>query len=106
MHVSAVEWLYTCCHLKGYYSKYCVHITQLYEVYTYLIFADVATSYGIIFITQVAGKVISVFSHQLFVTGFVHSDPHPGNMFVRSSPRGGAEVVLLDHGLYMHVEEK
>lgn len=53
-----------------------------------------------------AGKVVSAFSYQLFVTGFVHGDPHPGNVFVRSSPAGAAEIVLLDHGLYMHVEER
>ena len=40
------------------------------------------------------------------MTGFVHGDPHPGNVFVRSSPKGDAEIVLLDHGLYMHVEER
>ena len=50
-------------------------------------------------------KVISTFSHQLFVTGFVHGDPHPGNVFVRPSPQGDAEIVLLDHGLYITVEE-
>ena len=55
---------------------------------------------------QVAGKFVSAFSHQLFVTGFVHGDPHPGNVFVRPSPKGDAEIVLLDHGLYMYVEER
>jgi aarF domain-containing kinase len=38
----------------------------------------------------------------IFVEGFVHADPHPGNMFVRKvegSP-GEAEIVLLDHGIY------
>ena len=55
---------------------------------------------------QVAHKVITVFSHQIFHTGFVHADPHPGNVLVRPSPLGGAEIVLLDHGLYMPLQEK
>ena len=55
---------------------------------------------------QVAHKVISTFAHQLFHTGFVHADPHPGNIFIRPHPKGkGAQVVLLDHGLYMLMEE-
>lgn len=37
----------------------------------------------------------------IFVEGFVHADPHPGNMFVRkSSETGESEIVLLDHGIY------
>lgn len=56
---------------------------------------------------QVAQKVITAFGFQIFSTGFVHADPHPGNIFIRPLPRGkGAQVVLLDHGLYMPVEER
>lgn len=58
------------------------------------------------YLFQVAEKVIKAFAHQLFHTGFVHADPHPGNIFIRPLPRGdGAQVVLLDHGLYMTLEE-
>ena len=28
-------------------------------------------------------SVIECFAEQIFVTGFVHCDPHPGNIFVR-----------------------
>ena len=31
-------------------------------------------------------KLIRAFSDQIFVTGFVHCDPHPGNVFVRPNP--------------------
>ena len=44
-----------------------------------------------------------VLSSQLFHTGFVHADPHPGNVLVRLV-RGRAQVVLLDHGLYEEME--
>ncbi|XP_062540502.1 uncharacterized aarF domain-containing protein kinase 5-like [Armigeres subalbatus] len=41
------------------------------------------------------------FADQIFRTGFVHADPHPGNVFVRKDPLSGrAQLVLLDHGLY------
>ena len=32
--------------------------------------------------------------------GFIHCDPHPGNVLVRPGKDGRAEIVLLDHGLY------
>ena len=36
----------------------------------------------------------------IFVNGYVHCDPHPGNILVRRSPKRGVEIVFLDHGLY------
>lgn len=72
-------------------------------------------------------KLFSVFSEQIFNTGFVHADPHPGNginlhfksifhhskifpvsslVFVRKNAKTGrAELVLLDHGLYEFLPE-
>ncbi|XP_058463806.1 uncharacterized aarF domain-containing protein kinase 5 [Malaya genurostris] len=41
------------------------------------------------------------FAEQIFRSGFVHADPHPGNIFVRRDPASGRpQLVLLDHGLY------
>jgi aarF domain-containing kinase len=34
-----------------------------------------------------------------FKDGFVHGDPHPGNLIVRKRA-GQIELVLLDHGIY------
>ncbi|PNF22342.1 hypothetical protein B7P43_G18324, partial [Cryptotermes secundus] len=45
-------------------------------------------------------KLFDTFAEQLFHTGFVHADPHPGNVFVRKAAYGKAELVSLDHGLY------
>lgn len=39
----------------------------------------------------------------MFVGGFLHCDPHPGNVFVRPimlRGRTAPQLVLLDHGLY------
>lgn len=56
---------------------------------------------------DVAATVSKVFGQQLFVTGFLHSDPHPGNLMVRrSASTGRLQVVLLDHGLYHRFNDK
>lgn len=45
-------------------------------------------------------KLFEIFSYQIFITGFVHADPHPGNVFVRKTSKNNTQIVLLDHGLY------
>ncbi|XP_034372025.1 putative aarF domain-containing protein kinase 5 isoform X1 [Arvicanthis niloticus] len=57
-------------------------------------------------VQDVAKKLIQTFAEQIFHTGFIHSDPHPGNVLVRKGPDGKAELVLLDHGLYQFLDEK
>ncbi|XP_008569915.1 PREDICTED: uncharacterized aarF domain-containing protein kinase 5 isoform X2 [Galeopterus variegatus] len=52
-------------------------------------------------VQDIAEKLIQTFAEQIFYTGFIHSDPHPGN-----GPDGKAELVLLDHGLYQFLNEK
>jgi predicted unusual protein kinase regulating ubiquinone biosynthesis (AarF/ABC1/UbiB family) len=67
---------------------------------------------------EVAGVLVDMFAEQIMVHGFVHCDPHPGNVLVRAMPRNTqsgflrrwvrallrlpapCQVVLLDHGLY------
>ncbi|GBG64840.1 hypothetical protein CBR_g48308 [Chara braunii] len=67
----------------------------------------------------VAETLIEAFADMVFQQGFVHGDPHPGNILVR--PLGGVvgggkerrrgtsptrfELVLLDHGLYHELNE-
>ncbi|EJD49076.1 ABC1-domain-containing protein [Auricularia subglabra TFB-10046 SS5] len=52
--------------------------------------------------------VISIISAQTFVFGFVHCDPHPGNVLIRPHPSDPRrpQVVLIDHGLYVELPEK
>ncbi|XP_065352796.1 uncharacterized aarF domain-containing protein kinase 5 isoform X1 [Cloeon dipterum] len=57
-------------------------------------------------LADVDTKMISAFAEQIFHTGFVHADPHPGNILVRKTKSGSAELVLLDHGLYQELPQK
>ena len=54
-------------------------------------------------IATISEDMIDAFSYQMFCTGFVHCDPHPGNLLVRRHPRrtGQPQLVILDHGLYV-----
>ncbi|XP_030645210.1 putative aarF domain-containing protein kinase 5 isoform X2 [Chanos chanos] len=52
-----------------------------------------------------ADKLIRTFAEQIFYTGFIHADPHPGNVLVRRGPDKKAELVLLDHGLYEYLSK-
>ncbi|XP_014669951.1 PREDICTED: uncharacterized aarF domain-containing protein kinase 5-like isoform X2 [Priapulus caudatus] len=49
-------------------------------------------------------KLINIFAEQIFHTGFVHADPHPGNVLVRKAADDSAQIVLLDHGLYDYLD--
>lgn len=53
-----------------------------------------------LFFNQIAYKLGLLYSEMIFVNGYVHCDPHPGNIFVRRDPSNGVEIVFLDHGLY------
>lgn len=54
-------------------------------------------------LADVDRKLFTAFAEQIFQTGFVHADPHPGNVLVRKGPDKKAELVILDHGLYEEV---
>lgn len=50
-------------------------------------------------------KLIRAFSDQIFLTGFVHCDPHPGNILIRPHPNNpnDFQLVILDHGLCLEL---
>ncbi|KAJ8950623.1 hypothetical protein NQ318_010822 [Aromia moschata] len=56
-------------------------------------------------LVDVNNKLFEAFGCQIFQTGFVHADPHPGNVLVRRR-LGKTELVILDHGLYQYVSDK
>ncbi|KAI9708735.1 MAG: hypothetical protein M1820_003690 [Bogoriella megaspora] len=56
-------------------------------------------------LSTVMQTMTDLFSAQMFLWGFVHCDPHPGNILIRRQPSGRAELVLLDHGLYISMSQ-
>ncbi|KAL4076564.1 ABC1 family-domain-containing protein [Scleroderma yunnanense] len=52
--------------------------------------------------------MVELFSAQMFSWGWVHCDPHPGNIIIRPHPRHSTrpQLVLLDHGLYVKVGDQ
>ncbi|KAJ2901070.1 hypothetical protein IWW38_000035 [Coemansia aciculifera] len=54
---------------------------------------------------EIMQQMVALFAFQIFVTGNVHGDPHPGNVLVRPNPNNSywrePQLVLLDHGLYV-----
>ncbi|KAL0830529.1 hypothetical protein ABMA28_002689 [Loxostege sticticalis] len=51
-------------------------------------------------------KLGDLYAHMIFDTGFVHSDPHPGNILIHKNPDDKEiNVYLLDHGLYAQLTD-
>ncbi|KAF8910272.1 ABC1 family-domain-containing protein [Mucidula mucida] len=52
--------------------------------------------------------MVELFSAQMFSWGWVHCDPHPGNILIRPHPSkpDTPQLVLLDHGLYVRVNDQ
>uniref|UniRef100_A0A0R3S2G2 ABC1 domain-containing protein n=1 Tax=Elaeophora elaphi TaxID=1147741 RepID=A0A0R3S2G2_9BILA len=53
---------------------------------------------------DVCRKLGAVFSEMIFINGYVHCDPHPGNVLVNKAKDGRVSIILLDHGLYLTME--
>ncbi|CAF3442623.1 unnamed protein product [Rotaria socialis] len=61
-------------------------------------------------LNEVDTKLVEAMAFQIFHSGFVHADPHPGNVYVRKDPntptKSNVQIVLLDHGLYVTIGPK
>ena len=57
---------------------------------------------------DVAKLISTVFNSQVFLSGFVHVDPHPANVLLRNHPNkpGKPQLVLVDHGLYKQIDDE
>jgi len=51
----------------------------------------------------VARLLVEAYCEQVFVHGFFHADPHPGNLIVQRRPEGGPRLVFVDFGLAKHL---
>lgn len=56
-------------------------------------------------VSNVDKKLIQAFGEQIFVTGFLHGDPHSANVFIRKV-QNEPQIVILDHGLYEKLPQK
>ncbi|KAJ2559734.1 hypothetical protein EV175_000200 [Coemansia sp. RSA 1933] len=60
----------------------------------------------------VSREIGRTFAEMTFVHGFLHCDPHPGNLFVRPRDKNTTthgynfDLVLLDHGLYRQLSPR
>ncbi|RSH78956.1 uncharacterized protein EHS24_001879 [Apiotrichum porosum] len=56
---------------------------------------------------EVMDLAIGLNGAMTFSWGFVHCDPHPGNILVRPHPwkKGKPQIVVLDHGLYITLRQ-
>ncbi|CAG9768815.1 unnamed protein product [Ceutorhynchus assimilis] len=55
---------------------------------------------------EISSKLGKLYSEMIFIHGFVHSDPHPGNILVKKNPKGACDIILLDHGLYATLKDE
>ncbi|KAK6267433.1 hypothetical protein QUC31_018270 [Theobroma cacao] len=58
------------------------------------------------FVLKVAKALVEVFAEMIFIHGFLHGDPHPGNILVSPEGRDGFSLVLLDHGICKKLDEE
>ena len=60
-------------------------------------------------VKEISNLLNSVFNKQIFEYGFVHADPHHGNLFIRKeweNNRPKLRLVLLDMGLMINLDKK
>ncbi|XVF20477.1 hypothetical protein REPUB_Repub12eG0003600 [Reevesia pubescens] len=55
---------------------------------------------------KVAKLLVEVFAEMIFIHGFLHGDPHPGNILVSPEGQHGFSLVLLDHGICKKLDEE
>jgi len=51
-------------------------------------------------------KISKMYCKMILEEGYVHCDPHPGNIKVRNDANGKTQIVLLDHGLYTQLSNQ
>ncbi len=60
----------------------------------------------------VAKKLYNIYMQQIFITNFVHADPHPGNLFIRplAQPVSGKDtpfqIIFVDFGMMVTIPER
>jgi ubiquinone biosynthesis protein len=55
---------------------------------------------------ELAAVITRAYLRQICVDGVWHSDPHPGNVFIRETDEGVPQVVLLDFGMVSRISSE
>jgi predicted unusual protein kinase regulating ubiquinone biosynthesis (AarF/ABC1/UbiB family) len=55
---------------------------------------------------QLADVLTQAYLKQICVDGVWHSDPHPGNVFIREDDDGNPQLVLLDFGMVSRISQE
>ena len=55
---------------------------------------------------ELAAVITRAYLRQICVDGVWHSDPHPGNVFIRDTDEGVPQVVLLDFGMVSRISSE
>lgn len=55
---------------------------------------------------ELASVLTQAYLKQICVDGIWHSDPHPGNVFVREDEEGAPQIVLLDFGMVSRISQE
>jgi len=55
---------------------------------------------------EVAERLFRTYLKQIFLEGFFHADPHPGNLFVEPIEAGGWRLVFVDFGMVGRLDDQ
>jgi len=55
---------------------------------------------------EVAERLFQTYLRQIFLEGFFHADPHPGNLFVQPERGGSWRLVFVDFGMVGRLDER
>lgn len=69
------------------YEEYCSVSTLILENVSYLKIGDIEAIKDCgVKPARLADRLYDIYMHQIFVTNYVHVDPHPGNLFIKPMP--------------------
>jgi predicted unusual protein kinase regulating ubiquinone biosynthesis (AarF/ABC1/UbiB family) len=69
------------------YEDFCTAKVLTLENVAYIRITDTVTAKECgIDCAQVADRLYDIYMHQIFITSFMHVDPHPGNLFIKPLP--------------------
>jgi predicted unusual protein kinase regulating ubiquinone biosynthesis (AarF/ABC1/UbiB family) len=88
------------------YSEYTtLRVLTLEDVYFIKITDYAAIEAAGVDRSEVADRLFDTYLRQIFVVGFFHADPHPGNLFVQPLDDGGWRLVFVDFGMVGYLTE-